>query len=109
MKPRLLRHLYGIFLEVHTDQGRNFESRIYRELSRLLGIKKTRMAKHETTGMIPAELYSVQELYLPIDLLRGSLPEIEEVDSLEGYVGKVKRKFEEIRTNIRERINIKSS
>ncbi|KAG5318834.1 POL5 protein, partial [Pseudoatta argentina] len=35
---------YGILAEVHTDQRRNFESRIYRELSRLLGIKKTRMA-----------------------------------------------------------------
>ncbi|KYN28018.1 Pol polyprotein, partial [Trachymyrmex cornetzi] len=39
---------HGVPLEVHTDQGRNFESRIFRELSRLLGIKKTR-----TTALHP--------------------------------------------------------
>jgi len=33
-------------LEVHTDQGKNFESRIFRELSRFLGMKKTRTALH---------------------------------------------------------------
>jgi len=29
-------------LEVHMDQGRNFESKIFRELLQLLGIKKMR-------------------------------------------------------------------
>ena len=32
---------YGVPLEVHTER-RNFESRIFRKLSQLLGIKKTR-------------------------------------------------------------------
>ena len=39
---------HGVFLEVYTDQGRNFESKIFRELSRLLGIKKTK-----TTALHP--------------------------------------------------------
>lgn len=33
---------HGVPLEIHTDQGRNFESKIFRELAQLLGIKKTR-------------------------------------------------------------------
>ena len=33
---------YGVPLEVHTDQGPNFDSKPFKELSNLLGIRKTR-------------------------------------------------------------------
>lgn len=33
---------FGVPLELHSDQGTNFESAIFREMSTLLGIKKTR-------------------------------------------------------------------
>lgn len=39
---------HGVPLEVHTDQGRNFESKLFAELMNLLGIKKTR-----TTALHP--------------------------------------------------------
>lgn len=39
---------HGVPLEVHTDQGRNFESKLFKELMELLGIKKTR-----TTALHP--------------------------------------------------------
>lgn len=33
---------HGVPLELHTDQGRNFESKLFQEMAVLLGIKKTR-------------------------------------------------------------------
>jgi len=52
IRPRACRNFksniisrHGVSLEVHADQERNFESKIFRELSRL-GIKKTKTALH---------------------------------------------------------------
>ena len=33
---------YGAPMEIHTDQGRNFESQLLKDVCRLLGIHKTR-------------------------------------------------------------------
>ena len=36
---------FGVPMELHTDQGRNFESELFQEVYLLLGIKKTRIKK----------------------------------------------------------------
>lgn len=40
VKEVISRH--GVPVQVHTDQGRNFESKLFREVMDLLGIRKTR-------------------------------------------------------------------
>lgn len=149
---------HGVPLEVHTDQGKNFESKLFAELMEILGIRKTRTtplhpqsdgqverqhqtilnylakyisqnqkdwdrwipmfllayrsSKHETTGMTPAELYFARDLRLPVDLLRGNLPRSEEGEassSIENFASTLREKLDEIHSEVKEKMNIKSS
>ncbi|XP_071580822.1 uncharacterized protein [Temnothorax nylanderi] len=120
---------HGVPLEVHTDQGKNFESKLFAELMNLLGIRKTRTtalhpqsdgqverqhqtivnylaksSKHETTEVTPAELYFARDLRLPLDLLLGSPPRGGS-QSVGGFIGNLKEKLDRIHSNVRERMD----
>ena len=51
-----------------------------------------RSSNHETTGLIPAELYFAQDLRLPVDLLRENPPKSERFNSAGDYLSKIKGK-----------------
>ena len=45
---------YGVMQRLHTDQGRNFESDVFKEITDILGIKKTRTTPYhpQSDGMV---------------------------------------------------------
>ncbi|GBL74576.1 hypothetical protein AVEN_235488-1 [Araneus ventricosus] len=76
---------YGVPMILHSDQVTNFNSALFTELCKLLGILKTRTmalhpesdgmvarsADHEVTGFTPADMLSGRRLQLPWDILLG--------------------------------------
>ena len=45
---------FGVPMFLHTDQGRNFESKLFKEMGRLLGVKKTRTTAYrpQSDGLV---------------------------------------------------------
>eukprot|EP00731_Ephydatia_muelleri_P021893 Em0014g484a len=72
---------FGVPDSLHTDQGRNFEAKVLKEVCQLLGVKKTRTtpyhpqsdglveSRHVTTGVTPFELMYGHDARLPEDVL----------------------------------------
>ena len=55
---------YGCPFEIHSDRGSNFESDLMKELTKLLGIRKTRTAAYhpQSDGMIERANWTIQKM-----------------------------------------------
>ncbi|GFW36318.1 retrovirus-related Pol polyprotein from transposon 412 [Trichonephila clavipes] len=90
---------YGVALQLHSDQGRNFVSAVLKGVCELLGIDKTK-----TTPLHP-QCFG-RDLRLPCDLLFGRPPDTP--SSPEEYVQNLQARFEDVHNLARERINLRT-
>ncbi|GFT14129.1 retrovirus-related Pol polyprotein from transposon 412 [Trichonephila clavipes] len=79
----------GVHLQLHSDQGRNFDSAVCKRLCEIYAIDKTRTtalhpqsddmversAVHEATGYSPSQMLFGRNLLLPADLLLSRSPD----------------------------------
>ncbi|XP_062575362.1 uncharacterized protein LOC134237285 [Saccostrea cucullata] len=62
----------GIPSRLHSDQGRNFEGEVVKELCKWYGIKKSRSTPYHPEGLTPYFLLYGREPRLPVDYLLGT-------------------------------------
>ncbi|GFU01375.1 retrovirus-related Pol polyprotein from transposon 17.6 [Trichonephila clavipes] len=91
---------FGVPLQMHSVQGRNFDSAVCKRLCEILAIDKTR-----TTGFTSSECRS-RDLRLPADLLFSRPPDAPLAP--EEYIEKLQAWMEEIHHLARERIGMAS-
>ncbi|GFU88767.1 retrovirus-related Pol polyprotein from transposon 412 [Trichonephila clavipes] len=91
---------YGVPLQLHSDQGRNFVSAVLKGVCELLGIDKTK-----TTPLHPQCFLA--EIFVSLcDLLFGRPPDTP--SSPEEYVQNLQARFEDVHNLARERINLRT-
>ncbi|GFV94668.1 retrovirus-related Pol polyprotein from transposon 412 [Trichonephila clavipes] len=91
---------YGVPLQLHSDQGRNFVSAVLKGVCELLGIDKTK-----TTPLHP-QCFLAGIFVSPCDLLFGRPPDTP--SSPEEYVQNLQARFEDVHNLARERINLRT-
>ncbi|GFV15901.1 retrovirus-related Pol polyprotein from transposon 412 [Trichonephila clavipes] len=104
--------------QLHSDQGRNFDSAVCKRLCEILAIDKTRTtalhpqsdgmversAVHETSGYSPSQMLFGSDLRLPADLLFSRPPDAPMAPK--EYIEKLQERMEEMHHLSRERIGM---
>ncbi|GFX40395.1 retrovirus-related Pol polyprotein from transposon 412 [Trichonephila clavipes] len=112
----LVQHWISRFrvpIQLHSDQGRNFDSAVCKRLRGILAIDKTKTtalhpqsAFHKTTGYSPSQMLFGRDLRLPADLLFSRPPDAPLAP--EEYIEKLQAQMEEMHHLARERIGMAS-
>ncbi|GBM64621.1 hypothetical protein AVEN_91694-1 [Araneus ventricosus] len=104
---------YGVPMILHSDQGTNFNSALFVEFCKLLGILKTRAtalhpesANYEVTGFTPADMLFGRTLRLPCDILFGRPSDTP--SSPNEYLNNLEARLESVHVFTRERIKLAS-
>ncbi|GFX05702.1 retrovirus-related Pol polyprotein from transposon 412 [Trichonephila clavipes] len=111
---------FRVLLQLHSDQGRNFDSAVCNRLCEILAIDKTRKtalypqsdsmveksAIHETTDHSPSQMLFGRDLRLPADLLFSRPPDAPLAP--EENIEKSQARMEEMHHLARERIGMAS-
>ncbi|GFX57908.1 retrovirus-related Pol polyprotein from transposon 412 [Trichonephila clavipes] len=114
----LVQHWISRFrvpLQLHSDQGKNFDSAVCKRLCEILAIDKTRItalhysltawsAVHEFAGYSTSQMLFGRDLRLPADLLFRRSPDAPL--ALEEYIEKLQTRMEEMHHLARERIGM---
>ncbi|GFT79684.1 retrovirus-related Pol polyprotein from transposon 412, partial [Trichonephila clavipes] len=109
---------YGVPLQLHSDQGRNFVSAVLKGVCELLGFDKTKTTPlhPQPEAIVPQRrsrdyrIFTIPDAFwpgsFPCDLLFGRPPDTP--SSPEEYVQNLQARFEDVHNLARERINLRT-